>query len=270
MAIHPTAIIDPTAELDATVEVGAYAIIEGAVRIAAGTRVYHHAFIAERTTVGQRCQIHPFTTIGHVPQDLSFDGSPTYTDIGDETVIREGATVHRGSAPESTTRVGRRCFLMSNVHIAHNCRIGDDVTIATAAALSGHVIVQDRAFLSGNSGMHQFVRIGELAMVSGGFRIVADVPPFLTIGPAGIVGPNTVGLRRAGFSAQERMEIRTCFRRLYRSSTAAFRQVVDSLADEVSTAPGRRLIEFLQSPTKRGFCGSAYRRRSTGIAAESL
>lgn len=252
MAIHPTAIIDKTAQLDPTVEVGAYAVIEGDVKIGAGTRLYPHAYVARYATLGQRCQIHPFAVVGHLPQDLAFDGSPSYAKIGDDTIIREGATVHRGTLPESVTVVGNRCFIMSTGHVGHNCVVGDDVKIVNGALLAGHVRVGDKAFISGNTGIHQFVRIGELAMLAGGLRIINDVPPFMLAGPPGVLGPNVVGLRRAGLTAAERHEIRECHRLLFRDGLR-FHDAVWQVSALVKTEPGRRLAAFLQEPSKRGF-----------------
>ena len=252
MAIHSTAIVDQTAEIDSTAEVGAYAIIEGGVHVGAETRIYPHAYVAKGTTLGRRCQIHPFAVVGHLPQDLKFDGSPSYTRVGDETVIREHASIHRGTVPGSTTLVGRRCFIMSTAHIAHNCIVGDDVKIANGGMLAGHVEVGQGAFISAILGIHQFVRIGELAMVSGGLRIPKDVPPFMTVGPAGVIGVNVVGLRRAGLGSAERLELRECHRILYRSELH-FPEAIERVAQLVRTDPGRRVVEFLRAPSKRGF-----------------
>jgi UDP-N-acetylglucosamine acyltransferase len=252
MAIHPTAIVDKQAEIDPTVEVGAYAVIEGGVRIGPGTRIYPHAYVAEGTTLGRRCQIHPFAVVGHVPQDLKFDASPSYTQIGDETVVREQATIHRGTVPGSTTVVGQRCFIMSTAHIAHNCIVGDDVKIVNGGLLAGHVQVGRAAFISGHAMLHQFIRVGELTMIGGAVRVTNDVPPFMLAGPPGIVGINVVGLRRAGFSAAERLELRECYRLLYRSELH-FPEAIERVAQVARSDPGRRLLEFLRAPSKRGF-----------------
>ncbi len=254
MAIHATAVVDPSAEIDPSVEVGPYAIIEGDVQIGAGTRIYPHAFIGQYTTLGERCEIHPFAVVGHVPQDMKFDGCVSYTRIGDETTIREGATIHRGAIADSTTVVGSRCLIMSVAHVGHDCILGNDVKLANSALLAGHVLVEDKAFISGNSAAHQFVRIGEMAIVSGGLRVTGDVLPFMMDVPEGIVGPNVVGMRRAGLSAAERQEIRHCHRVLFRS-TFTFGEAIDKIAEDVKTEPGRKLVTFLRGPSKRGFLG---------------
>lgn len=252
MPIHPTAIVDPTAEIDPTADIGAYAIIEGDVHIGAETRLYPHAFIARYTTIGRRCRIHPFAVVGHLPQDVKFGGAPSRTCIGDDTIVREHATIHRGTLPESVTSVGHRCFLMAGAHVGHNCTVADDAVLVNGVLLAGHVEVGPGAFVSGNSVIHQFVRIGELAMIGGGLRAASDVPPFLLVGPAGVVGPNVVGLRRAGLSAEERNEIRRAYRILYRSGLP-FPKGVEQVAALVQTAPGRRLVEFLRGHSRRGF-----------------
>lgn len=260
MAIHATAIVDPTVEVDPSAEIGAYAIVEGDTRIGAGTRIYPHAFVGQYTTIGAGCHIHPFSVVGHVPQDQKFDGSVSFTTIGDETTIREGATIHRGAIPEGTTVVGSRCLIMSMAHVGHDCVIGDDVKLANSALLAGHVECADKAFVSGNSGVHQFVRIGELAIIGGGLRVTGDVLPFMMDGPNGIVGPNVVGMRRAGLGAADRQEIRWCHRMLFRSQYT-FSEAIDKIAEEVKTEPGTKLVEFLRGPTKRGFMGFKLKNR---------
>lgn len=252
MAIHPTAIVDKEAEVDPTAEIGAYAVVESGTHIGPETRIYPHAYVGQGTTLGRRCMIHPFAVVGHLPQDLKYDGAPSYTQIGDETVIREHASVHRGTIPESTTVVGRRCFVMSTAHIAHNCIVGDDVKLANAALISGHCEVGNGAFLSGYVGIHQFTRVGELAMLGGMSRVPNDVPPFMLVAEHAIAGLNVIGLRRAGFSSTERLELRECYRLLYRSGLA-FPEAIERVARHVQTDPGQRLVAFLRGKTLRGY-----------------
>ncbi|RMF70916.1 MAG: acyl-ACP--UDP-N-acetylglucosamine O-acyltransferase [Planctomycetota bacterium] len=259
MAIHPTAIVDAGAEIDPSAEVGAYAIVEGGVRIGARSRVFPHAFVGCGTTIGCDVQVHPFAVVGHHPQDVKWTQTPSYTVIGDGCIIREHATVHRGTDPDTTTELGRRVFMMSTSHVGHNCRVGDDVVLMNSALLAGHTQVGSRAIVSGNVSVHQFCRIGELAIISGLTRVPNDVPPFMMLAPQGVVGPNVVGLRRAGYGSTERAELRAAHRLLYRSGLL-FRDAVRRLADEVRTDPGRRLVAFLQAESKRGIAG--YRRRA--------
>jgi len=261
MAIHATAIVDPSAEIDPSVEVGPYAIIEGNVEIGAGTRVYPHAFVGSYTTIGERCEIHPFAVVGHVPQDLSYDGSVTYARIGNDTTVREGATIHRAAIPGATTIVGDRCLIMSVAHVGHDCVLGNEVKLANSGLLAGHVQVHDKAFVSGNSAVHQFSRIGELAIVGGGLRVNSDVVAFMMQGPEGIVGPNVIGMRRAGYGSEERQEVRLCHRILFRSNHT-FSEAVAEIENTVKTEPGRKIVSFLKSPSERGFEGLKSRARS--------
>lgn len=256
--------MDRRAEVAPTAEIGAYAVIDGPVTIEDGARIYWHASVCGRTHIGRDCQIHPYTMIGHAPQDLAYEGADTECFIGAETVLREGVTVHRGTAEGTSTLVGKRCFLMAYCHVGHNCEIGDDVKIVNAALLAGHVKVGNAAFISGMAGIHQFVRIGDLAMIGGQARIRMDVPPFFTAVHFGeCSGLNSVGVRRAGFSTQERNEIRHAYRLIYRSGLT-FAKAIEQLAGEVQTDPGRKLVTFLQAPSKRGIC-SARQRYANGV-----
>ncbi|MBU0618294.1 MAG: acyl-ACP--UDP-N-acetylglucosamine O-acyltransferase [Planctomycetes bacterium] len=266
MPIHPTAIVDKSAEVDPSADIGAYAIVETGVRIGAGTKIYPHAYVSQGTTLGQRCQIHPFAVVGHHPQDLAWEGTPSYTEIGDETIIREGASVHRGTVPESTTVVGKNVYMMATSHVGHNCVIADQAILVNGVLLSGHVHVGRRAILAGGTAVHQFVRIGELVMISGG-RVPNDVPPFMLVGPAGVVDTNVVGLRRAGLSSEERLEIRQAYKTLYRSKLM-FREAIERVAEMVRSEPGRRLVEFLRGPSRRGYLGFKKRGRDSGDAEQ--
>jgi len=249
--IDPRAVVDSKAEIDPSADIGPYAVVEAGVTIGPETKLWPHAFVARGTTLGARVQVHPFATVGHEPQDLSYHGARTYTAIGDDTIIREHASIHRGTNPESTTIVGDRCFIMSTAHIAHNCALGNDVVLVNGVMLAGHVHVGNRAFFGGGSGVHQFTRVGELAMLRGNSSVPGDVPPFTMIGPRGVVGLNVVGLRRAGVSPEERKELRRAYRALFRSHRP-FRDVLSEVAPTIQTEPGRRFIEFLKAPSKRG------------------
>ncbi len=250
MSIHVTAIVDRRAEIDSSADIGAYAIIDRNVKIGAESRIYPHAYIAAGTTLGRRCEVHPFAVLGHLPQDLKFEGGESYLQIGDGTVVREHVAIHRGTAPGSTTVLGQRCYIMCTAHIGHNCVLGDEVKLA--GFLAGHVEIGSGTFISGHSGVHQFARVGELAMIGYGVRLPKDVPPFMLVAPAGVVGINAVGLRRAGFGSAERLELRECHRILYRSELA-FPAAIERVAQMVKTDPGRRLVEFLRAPSKRGY-----------------
>lgn len=267
MAIHPTAIIDPQAEVDSSAEIGPYVVLDGPVKIGAGTTLRAHAYVSGWTEIGERCEIHPFAVVGHLPQDFHFTGERTFCRVGNDVVIREGATVHRGTQPESATVIGDGCFLMAYSHVGHNCVLGKRVKVYNMSILSGHVEADDDVIISGFSGVHQFVRIGRLAFVAGNARVTMDVPPFfMAFGEATVIQHNIVGMRRAGLDNRTIFEIRQAFRTLYRSGQL-FSKAVEQLAAEVQTEAGRQLVEFLRAPTKRGICAGAIHQRRRGRAA---
>jgi UDP-N-acetylglucosamine acyltransferase len=217
MPIHPTAIVDPRATIDPTAEIGPFVVIDGPVRIGARTRLMAHVTVVGDTTLGADNVCYPAVHLGHEPQDLGYQGAPTGVRIGDHNVFREGAVVHRGTPAGTHTEIGSHVFVMSNAHIAHNCRVGDHVILATGATLAGHVSVGERAFISGNCVVHQFVRVGRLAIMRGLSRTSRDVPPFALLDDTHVVhGVNRVGLRRAGFDAARIRAVVTAFRTLFR------------------------------------------------------
>jgi UDP-N-acetylglucosamine acyltransferase len=234
MPIHPTAIIEDNVEIGPDCEIGAYAVIKRYTRLGARNRISEHA------------------VVGGEPQDVKFRGERSYLEIGDDNIIREFCTLHRGNGEDETTRIGSRNFLMVGVHVAHNCAIGDDNIFANEVALAGHIVVEDHVFISNNVGAHQFVRFGRHAMVGGKSKIVQDVLPFfITDGnPARVRGVNSVGLRRAGFSESARRALKNAYRILFRSGIpmeAALRQLEQIDDENVS-----RLIAFIRG-SKRGF-----------------
>jgi UDP-N-acetylglucosamine acyltransferase len=253
MPIHPTAIVSPKAELDSSVDVGPHAIIQDHVRIGAGTKIWANAFITGHTEIGRDNQIHMGAVIGHEPQDVRFDRScRSYLKIGDRNIIREYVTIHRGTEPESATAIGDDNFLMISSHVAHNCVIGNRVIIANAALLGGHVQVGDRTFVSGGVVVHQFMRIGRLAMISGNARIAADVPPFLLIAERNEVhGLNLVGLKRAEISAEALADLKLAYKILFRSGLN-FAQATKEAAT-LLTAEAREMVEFVRNSTN-GVC----------------
>ncbi|MBI2095887.1 MAG: acyl-ACP--UDP-N-acetylglucosamine O-acyltransferase [Candidatus Omnitrophica bacterium] len=202
MAIHPTAIVSKTAELGEGVEVGPYAVIGPHVKIGAGTRVLSHAVLDGHTTIGARCEIFTGACLGMPAQDKKFKGETSFLSVGDENVIREYVTMHCASTPGAATVVGSRNFIMVGAHVGHDCRVGDEVTMANGSVLGGYVVVEDGAVLGGFTGVHQYVRVGRLAMLGAFAKAAMDVPPFsLCDGyPARVCGLNSVGLRRAGYA----------------------------------------------------------------------
>ncbi len=266
MAIHPTAVIDSAAQLDSTVKVGPYTIIEGPVKIGADTVIKGHAYLSGWTEIGTGCEINPFAVIGAPPQDFHYKGERSYTRIGNNVMIREGATVHRGTQPESTTSIGDECLLMAYAHVGHNCEIRRGAKVYNMAAVSGHVVVGENAIISGYALIHQFARIGSLAFVAGGCRALMDVPPFMTaFGESMIVQYNAIGMRRNGYGKEEIDEIRECFRILYRSGQL-FQKSVAQVAAKVKTQAGRELVDFLKGESLRGFCVGTRHHRPRGSA----
>src|ERR671921_2292907 len=219
MSVHSTAIVSANASLAANVRVGPYAVIEDDVEIGTDCEIAAHAVIKRYTRLGARNRIFEHAVIGGEPQDVKFKGEKSYLEIGDDNLIREFCTFHRANGEGETTRIGSRNFFMVGVHVAHNCIIGDDNIFANEVALAGHITIEDHVFLSNNVGAHQFVRMGRYAMIGGKSKIVQDVLPFFTTdgNPPRVRGLNTIGLRRAGFSAEERSALKRAYRILFRS-----------------------------------------------------
>ena len=250
--IHPTAVIDPGARIGAGVQIGAYAVLEEDVVIGDGCRIAAHAVVKRHTRIGARNRVAEHAVIGGDPQDLKFDPDTlSYTEIGDDNVLREGVTVHRGSRPQSATRIGNGCFLMAFCHVAHDCVVGNGVIIANGALFAGEVSVGDRAFVSGAVTVHQFCRIGRNAMIAASTRISQDALPFcITDGnPGRARGLNLVGLRRGGFAPSDIAALKDAYRMLYQRVPLA--AAIGRMKSSAS-APVRELAGFLESG-KRGF-----------------
>ena len=257
--IHPTAIIHPQAKLDATVQVGPYAVIDAGVELVANCRVGPHVYLTGLTTIGADNHFHAGCVIGDAPQDLKYKDAPTRLRIGDHNVFREHFTVHRATNLDAETVIGSHNFFMANAHVAHNCVIGDHVILANGALLGGHVEVQDRAFISGNCLVHQFCRVGTLALMQGGSAISQDLPPFtIALRDNEICGLNVIGLRRAGFSADQRLELKKLYQLLFRSGKN-LRDALAAAQNNSASAPARILLEFVAA-AKRGVCADVGRR----------
>ncbi len=250
MKIDPTARIAPEVELGPEVEIGPGAIIEGPSRIGAGTRIQAHAYIGPYTTVGKGNLISFGAVVGHEPQDYAFTGEPSYTIIGDHNIIREYVTIHRGTKPGSETRVGNHNFLMGLTHMAHNSCLGDHVILINGALVGGYVTVADRAIISANCVIHQFCRVGRLAMMRGLSRTSRDVPPFCIMdGTHTVRGLNLVGLRRAGFSREQIKALRQAFKILFYRRVNLKAALARVEAEAPPTPEVQELLEFIrQSP----------------------
>lgn len=254
--IHPTAIVHAKAELGAGVRIGPYAIVGEDVRLGDGTEVGPHAVLEGRLEVGPRCRIFAGAVIGFPPQDLKYKaGTPSGVRIGADNVIREYATIHRSSLEEGWTVIGDGCFIMATSHIAHDCRVGNQVILTGFSGLTGFVEVGDRAVISGLTGVHQFVRIGTLAYVGGCSRLAQDVPPYFLVegNPAQARGVNVVGLRRADVPAAARLELQRAFKILYRSGHTTAHAVERIRAELPPSEYIDRLVTFI-AESKRGIC----------------
>jgi UDP-N-acetylglucosamine acyltransferase len=252
--IHPTAIVHPNAEIGKNVEVGPYCVVGEHVKIGARAILLAHVVITGRTSIGEDTVIHPFASIGAPSQDRKADlDEIAYTTIGARTVIREYVSIHRGTGPNSVTSVGDDTLLLAYVHIAHNCRIGNHVTMSNLAQLAGQVVVEDYAGLGGMAGIHQDVRIGRHAFVGGYAKLGRDVPPFFLVdgNPPAVYGLNSVGLRRHGFPRETLAELKEAYKIIYRSERN-ISQAVTALRETVKTGEGRALLEFLEAPSERG------------------
>jgi UDP-N-acetylglucosamine acyltransferase len=251
--IHPTAIIHPKAKLDTTVEVGPYAVIDAGVELGPYCRVGPLAHLTGQTIAGAHNVFHAGCVMGDAPQDQKYRDAPTRLRMGEHNVFREHVTVHRSNKLDEDTVIGSHCFLMAHSHVAHNCRLGDYVIVANGTGLAGHVSVDDRAFLSGNCLVHQFTRVGTLALMQGGAGISKDLPPFtVACGVNGICGLNTVGLRRAGFSAEQRLELKQLYHALFRGA-GSFRAALATARERFTSATAQVMLDFLAA-SKRGVC----------------
>ncbi len=251
--IHPTAIIHPKAKLDSTVRVGPYAVIDEGVELGAHCVVGPHVYLTGLTTIGTHDSFHAGCVIGDAPQDLKYQGEPTRLRIGDHNVFREHVTIHRSTKTDGETVVGSHNFLIANGHIGHKSRLGDHIIIANGVLLGGYVTVQDRAFLSGNCLVHQFTRVGKLALMQGGSAISQDLPPFTVAQRDNeICGLNVIGLRRAGFAAEQRLELKRIYRKLFRSGKN-LRAAIEEAQKTFTSPVAKTLLDFV-AEAKRGVC----------------
>ncbi len=256
--IHPSAVIDSSAELADDVEVGPGVIIEAGCHIGRGTVLLAHAFVGRDAVLGEGNALHIGAVVGHAPQDISSTGhEKSRVVIGDRNVFREYCTVHRGSRDGNETVIGNDNFFMAQAHIAHDCKLGNHIILAVGALLAGHVTMEDHAFLSGNAAVHQFCRIGEYAFVSGLSRVSKDPPPYFLIkGDSQVYGLNSVGLKRGGFSEEERLLIRRAYKILFRKNLRLER-ALQMIETTLSHSPhALHLVNFVRT-SERGICTHA-------------
>jgi UDP-N-acetylglucosamine acyltransferase len=253
--IHPTAIVDPDAKIDAGVEIGPFSVIGPQVTIGEKTIVQSHVVIEGEVEIGTGNFVGHGAIIGAPPQDVSFSPDrKTKVEIGNDNIIREYCTIHRGTAECSATKIGDKNFLMAGAHIGHNCEIANNVIIANNCLLAGYGRVDHGAFLGGGSTFHQFMHIGRLVMVQGSSAFGKDLPPFVIAAERNSVfGVNVVGLRRAGFSAKDREEIKVAFKLVYLSGLNTG-QVIEKAGTMKFGAIGREFLDFVANAKKRGIC----------------
>jgi UDP-N-acetylglucosamine acyltransferase len=251
--LHSTAIVHPGAEIGSDVDIGPYCVIGEHVSIGTRTMLQAHVVVNGWTHIGEDCLLYPFSTVGAASQDRKYSGERSYTRVGNRTILREYVSIQRATGHEEVTAVGDDCLLLAYVHIAHNCILGNGVTMSNLAQLAGHVHVGDYVTIGGQTGVHQFTRIGRHAMVGGMSKCIKDVPPFFLVegNPCEPYGLNSVGLRRAGFTAEERAEIKRFYKLLYNPKLNVS-QAIDAMKLQVNTEPGREIITFLEAPSQRG------------------
>ena len=251
--IHPTAIIDPSAEIGENIEIGPFCIIGEGVQIGMGTVLKSNVYL-ERTRMGRNCQIYPFTSIGLPPQDTKYNNEDTIVRIGDNNIIREYTTIHRASiGKKRETVIGNNNFLMAYVHIAHNCVLGDFITMANVATLAGHTRIDDHAVVGGLVAVHQFTRIGKYAMVGGFSGVGKDVLPYMLASGsrAELFGINVVGLKRRGFSDETINDLKECYRILFRSNLT-LKQAIEEIKNSVGPSKEVQvLLDFIEE-SERG------------------
>ena len=255
LKVHPTAIVDACAQIGADVEIGPFSIIGPDATIGEKTIVQSHVVIEGEVEIGTGNFIGHGAIIGAPPQDVSFSPErKTKVEIGNDNIIREYCTIHRGSPEGSATKIGNENFLMGGAHIGHNCVIGNDVVIANNCLLAGHVRVDDGAFLGGGSTFHQHMHVGRLVMVQGSSAFGKDLPPFVIAAERNCVfGLNVIGLRRAGFSVSDREEIKRAFELIYLSGLN-ISQALEKAATMKFSAPAQEFLDFIANAKKRSIC----------------
>jgi UDP-N-acetylglucosamine acyltransferase len=247
--IHPTAVIDPSAAIGAECEIGPYCVIGAQVRLGDGCCLEHHVSLHGPAEFGSGNRFFPFACLGQQTQDLKYVSEPTHLVVGNENTFREFVTVHRGTAPDSATRIGSRGNFLAYTHIAHDCLVGDDVIFSNNGTLAGHVEVGDHAIIGGLTAVHQFCRIGRYAMTGGCSKIVQDVPPYMIAdgNPAKVRSYNKVGLERHGFSEQAHRHVKEAYRLIYRSALNLHQAVEQIRSDLPETPEVQDILAFVTS-----------------------
>jgi UDP-N-acetylglucosamine acyltransferase len=254
--IHPLAQVAPTARIAAGVSIGPFCVVGPEVELGEGVRLHAHVHVDGHTRIGAGTEVFPFASLGSPPQDLSYRGESTRLEIGAGCVIRESVTVNRGTPKTGLTRIGDRCFLMAYAHVAHDCRVGNNVIFANAATLGGHCQVGDFVFLGGLCAVHQFTRIGDFAMVGGVTGVKDDVIPFgMAFGANGVagelIGLNVVGMKRRGFTRDDLRVVRACYETLFYGVGTFAERLADATAAYRDHPAAGRLIAFIEEGDRR-------------------
>jgi UDP-N-acetylglucosamine acyltransferase len=254
--IHTTAIVNPEAKIGENISVGPYAVIEGDVEIGNDCVIGPHVVIYSGARIGNRVKISQGASVANLPQDLKFSGEPTLFIIGDDTVVREFATLHRGTKETGLSQVGKNCLLMAYSHIPHDCVVGDNCIIANSVQIGGHSHIEDWVIIGGLAGLHQFSRVGEHSMIAGAAKITQDVPPYILAvnDPAEFGGLNVIGLRRRGFKAEDIQTLKEAYKYLYDKSLNVTQAVEIIESKFGNNNYVRKMLNFL-SGTKRGIVG---------------
>ena len=249
----PLAYIHPNAQLGAHVTIDPFAVVQEGTVIGDHCHIYSHAVIMPGTRLGKRVRVFPGAVIGAIPQDLKFAGEDSSVVIGDDSTIRESATINRGTAAFGKTVIGKECLIMANAHVAHDCILGDHVILVNSVALAGHVVIGDYAILGGLSAVHQFVHIGAHAMIGGGTLVRKDIPPFIKVAkePLAFEGVNAIGLERRGFSSEQIEDIHQAYRLLYQSGLNTS-QAVEKIVSACPPTPERDAILTFVQTAERG------------------
>jgi UDP-N-acetylglucosamine acyltransferase len=253
--IDGSAIVHPDARIEPDVRIGPYCIVGPGVFIGRGSVLDSHVVIVQNARIGQLNRIHSHVVIGGDPQDLKYDGAPSYVEVGDRNTLREYVTINRGSREGNITRLGSDCLLMAGVHLAHDCRVGDRVVMANLATLAGHVQVEERTTIGGLAAFHQFVRVGKLAMIGGTAGVMQDVPPYCMIQgspPATLRGLNRIGIMRNGASEESFKAVKQAYRLMFRRGMTKENALAEIAESVPKTPEVVAFVEFLAAPSRRG------------------
>ena len=252
-SIHPTAIVEPGAELGDNVDVGPYCHIGPEVSLGAGSKLHSHVVLTGKTSIGEQCEIFPFAVLGGKTQDLKYKGGAPGVKIGHHSTFREYSTVNAATSDGDFTVVGNHCHIMAYVHIAHDCIVGNEVIMANAATLAGHVEIEDQAIIGGLCGIHQFVKVGRMAILGGCSKAVKDIPPFMTADgtPLEIRGLNKIALDRKGISTDVQKQLKEAYKVLYREHLSVS-QGLDRIKEHLDPSPELAYLLNFCANSERG------------------